>query len=148
MKKIIVVDRRGEKREEEVRESRIIIPSRLRKTKRPRLVKVTPRTIFIHPTRGRIIVQEDQFSYEGLVEIPDQSKRRPTTGTILEVGRDCYEEFQPGRKVGYGLYSGTVMEFKGWDPETRIIFRILGQDEVLSFIDEKAPEFIGVGVGT
>lgn len=133
-----VVDRRGSRNEVE-------IP---RGEKPKKLVRVTPKTVFVHPTRGRIIVQEDNFKYEGRVIIPEVSKRRPTTGTILEVGKDCYEEFQPGQKVVYGLYSGTVLEFKGWDPETRIIFRVLGQDEILSFVNEESPEFIGTGVGT
>jgi co-chaperonin GroES (HSP10) len=139
MSEILVTDKRG-KRDEDGPNPTAISPKKL--------VKVTPKTIFIHPTRGRVIVQEDSFKYGGRIVIPDASKRRPTTGTILEVGKDCYEEFQSGQKVVYGLYSGTVLEFKGFDPETRIIFRVLGQDEILSFVDEKSPEFLGSGVGT
>lgn len=141
MSEIVVNDKRGKREETEG-----IVRPLVDKPKK--LVRVTPKTIFIHPTRGRIIVQEDNFRYEGRIVIPDASKRRPTTGTILEIGKDVDEIFHVGQKIGYGLYSGTVMEFKGWDPETRIIFRVLGQDEILAIIDEKSPEFIGVGVGT
>ena len=84
-------------------------------------------------------------STEGKIIIPEVSKRRPTTGTILECGKGA-DEYQTGQKVVYGLYSGTVVEFKGWDPNTRIVFRILGQDEILARIDDKSPEFLGVGV--
>jgi co-chaperonin GroES (HSP10) len=139
MNEIVVTDKRGK------RDEGIVAPL-VEKPKK--LVKVTPKTIFIHPTSGRIIVQEDSFRYEGRLVIPEASKRRPTTGTILEIGKGVDDIFKVGQKIGYGLYSGTVMEFKGWIPEERIIFRILGQDEVLAIIDEKAPEFVGVGVGT
>lgn len=143
MSEINIVDKRGKRDSDSIVDS--FVPS---KEKLKKLVKVTSKTIFVHPTSGRVIVQEDSFRYEGRLIIPEVSKRRPTTGTILEIGKGVDEIFKIGQKIGYGLYSGTVMEFKGWDPETRIIFRILGQDEILAIIDEKAPEFIGVGVGT
>jgi co-chaperonin GroES (HSP10) len=101
--------------------------------------------VFIHPSAGRVLVKEDSFQYTGRITIPEPMKRRPTTGNILEVGEGV-TAFQAGQKIVYGMYSGTVLTFKGWDPDTRINFRMLNQDEVLGFIDKNAPELEGVGV--
>lgn len=138
-----VVDRRGKKEERESQEIVRSAPASL--YKEVQVQKITKEKLFVHPTPGRVIVAEDHFSYKGRIIVPDQSERRPTTGTILECGKGV-ENFVPGQKIVYGLYSGTVLEFKGWDPKTRIIFRVLGQDEILSWIDDKSPEFIGTGV--
>ena len=96
---------------------------------------------FMRPTPGRIIVQEDEFSYEGKIIIPDTTKRRPTTGKIVAVG-DGVSNFDLviGSKVVYGMYSGTVINFRG-QPN----FRILGQDEVLAVVYDKDLQLEGVG---
>jgi chaperonin GroES len=106
----------------------------------------TPRSkkeiaFFMRPTPGRIIVQEDEFNYRGLIAIPDAAKRRPTTGKILAVGEGVSNpDLQVGIKVVYGLYSGTVINFK-----EQPAFRILGQDEVLAVIDDQNKVLEGVG---
>jgi co-chaperonin GroES (HSP10) len=108
--------------------------------------RVTPKNLFVHPTAGRIIVQEDEaLSQVGMIIIPDKVKKRPTTGVILEVGAGVVD-FEVGQKICYGLYSGTVLTFKGWDPKTRINFRLLNVDEILAYVDQQAPELEGVGV--
>lgn len=106
---------------------------------------MTKKKHFVHPCAGRVLVQEDTFQYTGRIAIPEALKRRPTTGNILEVGEGV-TGFSAGQKIVYGMYSGTVLTFKGWDPETRINFRMLNQDEILGFIDENSPELEGVGV--
>lgn len=100
------------------------------------LVEKTSFTLF--PTPGRVIVQEDEFNYSGKIIVPEAAKRRPTTGVVIAVG-DGVEVCKTGDKLVYGLYSGTVINFKG-----QPAFRILGQDEVLAIIQGEA-ELQGVG---
>lgn len=121
------------------------------------------------PTPGKIVVREDNFQYKGRIIVPEVAQRRPTTGVVLEVGdgvgemidvppmyktntstkeleivEPAHQQFKPrfevGQKVVYGLYSGTVINFKG-----QPAFRILGQDEVLAIVEGDA-ELEGVGV--
>lgn len=101
------------------------------------------KTFFIDPTPGRIIVLEDDFSYRGKIVIPDAAKRRPTVGKILAVGEGVNEMFKVDQKVVYGLYSGTVLEFK-----EQPCFRVLGQEEILGIVRDASMELKGVGVGT
>lgn len=96
---------------------------------------------FLVPTPGRIIVQEDIFQERSRIITPDTAKRRPTTGKILAVGENVYPMLVVGTRVIYGLYSGTVISFKD-----QPAFRILGQDEVLSIVENA--DLILEGVGT
>lgn len=100
------------------------------------------KVFFMRPTPGRIVVQEDAFNYQGRIAIPDAAKRRPTTGKILAIGEGVLNiDLAVGNKVVYGLYSGTVINFKD-----QPAFRILGQDEILAVIDDK--DLVLEGVGT
>lgn len=90
------------------------------------------------PAPGRVIVQEDAFRYEGRIVIPEKAQRRPTVGKIIAVADDI-TEWSVGEKVVYGLYSGTVINFKG-----QPAFRILGRDEILATVIGN-PELEGVG---
>ena len=137
-----IEDRRGKRGTEEVQMS-TLPASMLEETEE---IKMKPGENFVHPTVGRVLIQEDfALGRVGKIIIPDKTKKRPTTGTILEVGPGV-EFYTAGMKVVYGLYSGTVLTYKGWDPKTRINFRILNTDEILATQDEKAPELEGVGV--
>jgi|SRR6267142_6011717 len=109
-------------------------------------VLLTPEKNFVHPTSLRIAAQEDKAMKKvGRIILPGKTQRRPTTGTILEVGPDV-SGYNVGDRIVYGLYSGTVLTFKGWDPRTRINIRILGLDEILAKVDKETPELEGVGV--
>lgn len=96
---------------------------------------------YLEPTPGRIVVQEDQFVERSRIITPDSAKRRPTTGKILAVGDNVYDMLKIGERVVYGLYSGTVINFKD-----QPAFRILGQDEVLSVV--RGADLVLEGVGT
>lgn len=90
---------------------------------------------------GRILVQEDEFAYQGKIHIPDAAKRRPTTGKIIDLGKGVDREiYKLGEKIVYGLYSGTVVNFRGHAP-----FRFLLPDDVLG---EVVTEDQLEGVGT
>jgi co-chaperonin GroES (HSP10) len=90
------------------------------------------------PSPGRIIVQEDAFRYEGRILIPEKAQRRPTVGKIIAIASDI-TEWEIGEKIVYGLYSGTVINFKG-----QPAFRILNRDEILATVTGN-PELEGVG---
>lgn len=108
-------------------------------------VKLKPGQNFVHPSRGRVLIQEDvALNAVGRIIIPDRVKKRPTTGTILEVGNGVVD-YSAGQKIVFGLYSGTVLTYKGWDPKTRINFRMLSVEEILGTQDDEAPELEGVG---
>lgn len=99
------------------------------------------RSFFLDPTPGRVVVVEDEFKEQSRIITPDSAKRRPTTGKILAVGSGCHDMLQVGERVVYGLYSGTVINFKG-----QPAYRILGQDEVLSVVHGADLILEGVGV--
>ena len=142
-KEFTVVDKRGTKEEVEERPAHATPDSLYEEVQELRL---TSEECFVYPSRGKIVVQEDvAMGKVGKIYIPDKVKKRPTTGIILRVGKDV-EDYNPGDKIVYGLYSGTVITFKGWDPKTRINFRILSVDEILALLAEKTPELEGVGV--
>jgi co-chaperonin GroES (HSP10) len=109
-------------------------------------------TALLRPTSTRIIVKEDPFKYGGRIIVPDNVQRRPTTGVIIAVGEavgkwvgeeggasEFIPTFHVGERVVYGLYSGTVINFKN-SPA----LRCLTEDEVLGWVltDE---ELEGVG---
>jgi co-chaperonin GroES (HSP10) len=108
-------------------------------------VRVTEEQCFVHPGAGRVVVQEDSaMSKVGRIILPDKTKRRPTTVIILKVGKNV-SDYEVRDRIIYGLYSGTVLTFKGWDPKTRINFRILSEEEILAKLDMETPELEGVG---
>ena len=70
------------------------------------------------------------------------TQRRPTTGKVIAIGPGVeWEALVIGARVVYGLYSGTVINFKN-NPA----FRILQEGEVLSVVKGKKEELEGVGV--
>jgi co-chaperonin GroES (HSP10) len=128
---------------------------------------VSEKKVLVKPTSVRIVVQEDDFSYRGSIIIPDNTKRRPTTGRVVAIGEKVgttvyYTEseevvingetitqeveksrFEPTFKLNdhivYGLYSGTVINFK-----EQPVLRILSEEEVLGWVMTDA-ELEGVG---
>ena len=106
------------------------------------------------PRGARIIVQSDEYSYTGLVIVPESAKRRPTTGTIIAAGseaeickvskgeahedvhhfgaesKEVCNQLHIGDRVLYGQFSGTLVQFKG-----RPAYTILGADEILAKVD-------------
>ena len=93
----------------------------------------------IEPSPGRIWLIEDGFRYEGRIVIPDKVQRRPTTGTVESVGEGV-TEYEKGDRLVYGLYSGTVVNFKNLPT-----YRVLTAEEVLGKLVGDAPELEGVG---
>jgi co-chaperonin GroES (HSP10) len=139
-----VTDRRG-RGEEEIHDPRGVAPASLIEDD-DAVVRVTPETCFIHPTAGRVVVQADKIMNKvGRIIIPGKTQKRPTTGVILKIGKGV-EDFEVGDRIAYGLYSGTVLTFKGWDPKTRINFHVLSVEEILAKVDSESPELEGVGV--
>ena len=90
------------------------------------------------PKPGRVLVLEDEFNYQGNIIIPDKAKRRPTTGKIIAIGEGV-TSCEIGEKIVYGLYSGTVVNFKG-----QPTYRVLGPEEILLSVEGEA-ELEGVG---
>jgi co-chaperonin GroES (HSP10) len=84
----------------------------------------------LRPLPGRILVQEDGFKYEGLIEIPDKAKRRTTTGIVRALGAGV-ENIPIGAHILYAQFSGTGIAIKNQPP-----YRVLSPDEILLFIDE------------
>jgi co-chaperonin GroES (HSP10) len=143
MSDFTVTDKRRKK--EEVEDPRGVAPASLIEDDVPE-IRVTPATNFVHPAAGKIICQEEKaMNKVGMIYIPGKTQKRPTTGIIIEVGEGV-EGYEAGDKIAYGLYSGTVLTFKGWDPKTRINFRVLSIDEILAKVDQKSPELEGIGV--
>ena len=99
-------------------------------------------TVKLMPAPGRIIVQEDSFHYGGKIIIPDATQRRPTTGKVIAIGSGVlWEDLAIGVRLVYGLYSGTVINFKN-NPA----FRILLEGEILAVVKGDKEELDGVGV--
>ena len=93
----------------------------------------------IEPWGSRIVVQEDSFKYEGRLVIPDNAKRRPTTGIIVAIGPDVdAERVQVGRKVIYPQFSGSGCEFRG-----NGCWRVLSVDEILGYVNTEDELMVG-----
>jgi co-chaperonin GroES (HSP10) len=133
-------DRRGKR---ELGDSRGVAPASLN-TDDIVYEKVTPETCFLKASKGRYIIQEDNFSYQGKIIVPQKAEKRPTTGTIVDVGIEC-TQYDLNDRVVVGIYSGTVVTFKGWDPKKKINLRVCSEDEILARITEKATEVEGIG---
>lgn len=97
--------------------------------------------MIIIPNKGRVLVLEDPFEYKGTIIIPDKVQKRPTTGRIVAVGAGVStDEYPIKSRIVYGLYSGTVINFKN-----QPAYRLLNPDEeILGFIAEDA-DLEGVG---
>ena len=103
---------------------------------------LTKMTVKLLPSPGRIIVLEDSFHYGGKIIIPDTTQRRPTTGKVIAIGPGVeWEALAIGVRLVYGLYSGTVINFKN-NPA----FRILQEGEILAVVQGDKEELEGVGV--
>lgn len=81
------------------------------------------------PLPSRILVEEDAFKYQGLIEIPDKAKRRPTTGVVREVG-DLITLVKPGQHILYAQFSGTGIALKN-----QPMYRVLSEEEVLLILE-------------
>lgn len=80
----------------------------------------------LKPFPGRIIVEEDKFKYEGVIEIPDKAKRRPTTGVVVSIGENVPYP-QVGQHILYAQFSGTGIQLRGHPA-----YRILSPEECLT----------------
>jgi len=91
---------------------------------------------FLLPCGARVVVQEDKFrESSNIIVTPDNIKRRPTTGTILAIGPDVSEVFKVGDRVLFGMFSGTLVQFK-----QKPAYRVLGEDEILCTINAAAED--------
>lgn len=101
--------------------------------------KLAKEACFIVPHGFRVVVEEDQFKYTGLIEIPDTAKRRPTTGVVVAVPPEHVEAIGhlDGQRVVYAQFSGTLIQFKG-----RPAYRILAVEEILGFIVKTEEELV------
>jgi co-chaperonin GroES (HSP10) len=78
---------------------------------------------FITPVvlpEGRIVIEQDSFHYSGRLAIPDTAKRRPTTGHVVRVSDTVNLGDLLGKRVIFGMYSGTLVTFKNM-PAYRIL---------------------------
>ncbi len=72
----------------------------------------------VTPMRDCIIVKPDDMikETEGGIILSDATYRRPTTGTIMNVGPDVIDELKEGTRVFFGEYSGNKYTFE-WNGE-------------------------------
>jgi len=79
----------------------------------------------LKPFPGRILVREDTFKYDGIIEIPDKAKRRPQTGVVIAVGLNvAYPNV--GQHILYAQFSGTGIQIRN-----QPAFRVLSPEECL-----------------
>lgn len=96
-------------------------------------------SLVLHPLPGRILVQEDTFMYTGKLVIPEAAKRRPSTGTIIEIGPDTVIKAKVGDKVLYPMYSGTGLRFRDRETQKDLPpMRVLTPDEILCTVEGDA----------
>jgi hypothetical protein len=70
-----------------------------------------------------------------LLEIPQSSQRRPTTGRIVSRGTDVSPQLNLGDSVMYPSFCGEVMDLKGSDEQGReisIVVRMLKDKEIIA----------------
>lgn len=86
-----------------------------------------------------IIVQIDEFKYSGRIVVPDTAKRKPTKGVVVAVA-DNIKDIEIGDKVLFSQFAGYLLKF-----EDNPLFRCLGYSEVLSILNDDAPEIESEG---
>lgn len=69
---------------------------------------------------------------EGGIIIPDESQRKPTTGTIVSTGPDC-KYLKPGQAVLFSSYAGHTIDLDR--AGFRVVLRILHEGEVLCLME-------------
>ena len=85
---------------------------------------------YVEAMLGRILIKPDNFNYGGRVIIPDNAKRRPTVGTIVQLNlTDNPNKFEVGDRLVYGVYSGTPVLLTIDSVETPLI--VLTPEEIL-----------------
>lgn len=89
---------------------------------------------FLRPAPGRCIILPDEFSYSGKLIIPDNAKRRGSTGRVVRIniadsGPESLSALWHGKRVVYGFYSGTPVKFSN-----RTAYIVIGYDEILAEI--------------
>lgn len=88
------------------------------------------------PCRGCTVMVERNISYgkklcptckgrQGVLIMTDDSKKRPTTGTVIAIG-DKVTEWKVGDKVIFNNYTGTAFELENTP------LRVMKEDDVLS----------------
>ncbi len=82
------------------------------------------------PDGHRIVILQDGFHYSGRLAIPDSAKRLPTTGHVVRVDDIDVLGQLVGKRVAFGMYSGTLYTFKG-----KSKYRILDSREVQAIIE-------------
>ncbi len=93
----------------------------------------------LHPLKGRVLIQEDSFSYTGKLHIPEAAKRRPSTGKVLEIGPETEAGVKIGDRVLYPMYSGTGVRFRDKDTQENLVpMRVLTPEEILCVIEGEA----------
>jgi hypothetical protein len=68
----------------------------------------------------------------GLLVVPDDQKRRPTTGTIVSKGEDV-EILKVGQSVLYSSFAGHTMDLYRATGE-KVVIRILHEPEILTLV--------------
>lgn len=77
-----------------------------------------------------VFVKRDESASEknGLT-IPDQAKKKPSTGTILSVGKNVHDKgIQVGRKAAWNAHVGVDTDFEGE------VITVLREDEILGVL--------------
>jgi co-chaperonin GroES (HSP10) len=89
---------------------------------------------FLTPTEGRIIVAQDvPVSPSKIIKIPKQHLARPTTGRVVAAATGL--EHWLGKRVVYGMMSGTALQFKN-----RPAWIVLQEAEIVATIDAEDAE--------
>lgn len=89
------------------------------------------------PRPGRFLIQEDGFKYEGKIFIPENARRRASTGTIVAIGKGTDTDLTVGDRIIFPMYSGTGLRLRdpknpGLDQEP---MRVLTGEEILTKIE-------------
>lgn len=87
-----------------------------------------------------LIVQIDEFKYGGRLVIPEVAKRQPTKGKVVAVAEDI-TDIHVGDLVLYSQFAGYRLSFEGLPP-----MRVMGYNEILSILDDNAPDIVTEGV--
>jgi co-chaperonin GroES (HSP10) len=95
---------------------------------RPEVRKKSPGE-FLRPLGNRIILDVDEFHYDGKIVIPDSSKRAPTTGRVVAVGPDVVN-IKVGMRVLYAQLSGSTLVFQGKQD-----CKVVTEDEILCILE-------------
>jgi co-chaperonin GroES (HSP10) len=90
--------------------------------------------IFKKVLNNHVVIEVDEFKYDGRIVIPETAKRSPTKGRVIAKDENV-TSVELGDTVLYSQFAGYPIQFQG---VTKL--RIVGESEILAVLHPDSPK--------